>query len=142
MRHHEIKFQHPAPGNTPGNGSTLTIDGADITNTVEGLRIEHVAAHGNTLPRVTLVMPMANLAVDTDALVTVDDATHDLLRRLGWTPPARDDESVRFAVYHVLCEAVRQQEGDHVTIAGDEHARLSDLAETIVAAVRDAAAER
>lgn len=129
MRDHKIRFQHPAEGNTPGGGSDLELDGVDIAPVVTGLRIEHDAGDG--LPRLTLVMPIGRLDTETAAaLVEVDEATRHVLRTLGWTPPADDDEDVRAAI-------ARRLRSTPLVDAYPESADVDELAADVLTAIRD-----
>lgn len=66
---------------------SIHLDGVDISKSVCGLTLDAKAGH---LPQVTLRLPVTDrttLGVPARAGVVIDDDTHALLVRLGWTPP-------------------------------------------------------
>lgn len=68
-----------------GETNRLELDGVDISNSVMGFTVQFDVDH---LPRVSLDMlgdPDIDLAF---AEVLVAERCHDLLMKLGWTPPA------------------------------------------------------
>lgn len=130
MTDHKIRFQHPAPDAKPGGPALLELDDADISNSVEGFRVEHLAAAGNTLPRVTLFLTPRHLDTTTTASVRVDDDTTTVLRRLGWTPPADDDEDVRAAIVRTL---IGEPDMDNTPEMLDS---VNELAASILEAIR------
>lgn len=75
-----------------GPKARLTLDGEDISNQVLGLSLwiepktheKHLDLH---------LIPGALDVELRDTHVLVDAETHDLLVRLGWTPPAHDKEA-------------------------------------------------
>jgi hypothetical protein len=69
-----------------GVGTTVEVDGFDITKTVRGLRID---AHVGSIPTVEVELLFVNgTGVDAEAIVRVPDATAEALVALGWKPPA------------------------------------------------------
>lgn len=66
-------------------GGTVVMDGQDISTSLYGLSV-HLDAR--TPPAVTLDVLVHDLSTDMDnARIQIPAATHDLLVRLGWTPP-------------------------------------------------------
>lgn len=66
---------------------SVVVDGVDISSLVTGVGIE---ARVGKLPVVTLTLLIHDktpLGSEWRAAVRIDDATRDLLVRLGWTPP-------------------------------------------------------
>lgn len=64
--------------------ATVSVDGVDVRAT--GLRLDMDA---RSIPELTLYLPVVNdtVSVDTDAVVMLDEATHQALIAMGWTPP-------------------------------------------------------
>lgn len=69
----------------------LTLDGTDISNQVAGLNLTIDPSREQRLDLYLVHRPL-NVTLDgVDVLVDAD--THDLLVRLGWTPPTEDKEA-------------------------------------------------
>jgi hypothetical protein len=69
-----------------GNTAHLAIDGTDISPCVTALRLDIGSVHEH---RLTLKLAAFPMNADLEGVtVDVDDDTHGLLRKLGWTPPA------------------------------------------------------
>lgn len=65
---------------------TVHVDGHDISHAVYGATIR---VQARKTPEVELgLLPHAVELVVDDGRVVIDQQTHDLLVRLGWTPPA------------------------------------------------------
>lgn len=67
------------------NGTTVRLDGEDISRDVHGVALQ---LDGRSVPTVVLdvIVQDINLGVG-QAEVRIPDGTRDLLIRLGWTPP-------------------------------------------------------
>jgi hypothetical protein len=67
----------------------VTLDGHDIADQISGLAL---AITPGRPPAISLEMRIIRdeLHVDTAAAIHLDEQTHDLLTRLGWTPPTTD----------------------------------------------------
>lgn len=71
----------------PG-GTTVELDGEDVTAALAGLSLTLSAEH-----RPTAVLNVLLRHTDTEVenpTVVIPDETRDLLVRLGWTPPAEE----------------------------------------------------
>lgn len=79
---------------TSGTGleATLTLDGQDIARYVTGLNLSIDAKTHMQHLELYLIPGALDVELrDTD--VFIDARTHDLLVRLGWTPPTEDKEA-------------------------------------------------
>lgn len=88
--HHVTLKSVPAK---PGRAPTyqLTLDGEDISSCVTALNLSVDPCREQ---RLELYLAHHPLDVDLSGLpVVVDADMHDLLVRLGWTPPAEDKEA-------------------------------------------------
>lgn len=77
---------------TSGDGKTahLLVDDTDISANVSALHLDVTAGD---CPRLTLNVIAYPATVEaTDAYVGLAQETHDLLVRLGWTPPPSEEE--------------------------------------------------
>lgn len=71
-----------------GPGAQLILNGTDISDQVTGLNL--YVEPGTLAQRLELYLQPGSFAVELlDTEVYVDADTHDLLVRLGWTPPAQ-----------------------------------------------------
>ncbi|BBC35280.1 hypothetical protein SGFS_065740 [Streptomyces graminofaciens] len=69
-------------------GHRVEIDGYDVSSALLGMTLEIKAGE---MPRATLHVVAEEIPTDTDeVLAYLPDATHELLVRLGWTPPAEE----------------------------------------------------
>ncbi|MFC9085346.1 hypothetical protein [Nocardiopsis dassonvillei] len=66
-------------------GYALVLDGHDITNAVTGIAL-HIEAQQH--PVLVLHPCVFETDVESQVDVHIAEDTHDLLVRLGWTPPA------------------------------------------------------
>lgn len=73
--------------------SKLFLDGQDVSSQVLGLNLYIEPVTHNR--RLELYLFPAGMDIELRAThVLVDAATHDLLVRLGWTPPTEDKEAM------------------------------------------------
>lgn len=73
---------------TPGEPSSLVVDGIDLSDVVTGVRIE---GHGGQWATMHLrLMCTSQYRVDGRMRIEMDDATTEALVALGWTPPSPD----------------------------------------------------
>lgn len=73
---------------TNGPGAQLILNGTDISDQVTGLTL--YVEPGTLAQRLELYLLPGSIAVELlDTEVFIDADTHDLLVRLGWTPPAQ-----------------------------------------------------
>lgn len=71
-----------------GLGHHVELDGQDIANSVLGLSLDLKGGYETTA---TLHLVLDEAPTETDQVsVRLPDATHELLVRLGWTPPAEE----------------------------------------------------
>jgi len=78
---HSVDIAFPN-GETP----TIAVDGVDVAKLTTSMVIFAQAGRG---PKVCLELSPHDLGIRSDAAtVEVGGATHDLLVKLGWTPPA------------------------------------------------------
>lgn len=69
----------------------LLLDGTDISSRVLGLNLAVDPIHGQRLELYLVHHPLDVELPASDVLVDAD--THDVLVRLGWTPPAEEQEA-------------------------------------------------
>lgn len=68
------------------SAGTVVVDGLHVENQVVGVTSFAIPGRG---PRVVLELVPGRMSIQSDtAVVEIDDATAELLKRLGWTPPA------------------------------------------------------
>ena len=65
----------------------LHLDGQDISQVLDGVDLK---LRPGCLPEVTLGVIVHDLTTEVEAKVVIPQETHDLLVRLGWTPPAEE----------------------------------------------------
>ncbi len=68
---------------------TVMVDGWDATRMCRGLT---VSSEVGEIPIVTLDLTPSVVRAQVMAIVAVDEATHEFLVALGWTPPAAQFE--------------------------------------------------
>lgn len=85
---HSIRLESINPGKKIGH--RLYIDGIDISQQVLGMNLSIQADQGNVPELVVRILPH-NLSIDVDAFsVHLIEENHELLVRLGWTPPPEE----------------------------------------------------
>lgn len=91
MSDHHVTLKSVPPRSGQAPAYQLTLDGEDISSQVAGLNLSIDPSRAQRL-ELYLVhhLPDMDLA-GLDVLVDAD--THDLLVRLGWTPPAEEQEA-------------------------------------------------
>ena len=74
----------------PGERSTITIDGHDISNALTGLTLEIGVGK---VPTATLDLLLIDTTEyqDAETRILIPEATRDTLVALGWTPPEQSD---------------------------------------------------
>ncbi len=87
--HVTLRSVPPKPGRAPTY--ELTLDGHDISSEVIALNLDV-----DPLRQQRMELYLVHQAIDVDLVgidVLVDANMHDLLVRLGWTPPAEEQEA-------------------------------------------------
>lgn len=71
-----------------GRQQKVHLDGEEISSAIKAISIEAEACQ---VPVVRLDLAVFEIETDTDEVkIHITDSTVDLLKRLGWTPPAEE----------------------------------------------------
>jgi hypothetical protein len=81
-----MKFAMRSAGS--GYGATVELDGVDVSRAVSAVDIHAEASEDP--PRVVLHIVALASDIEAEAKVRLAPGTDDLLKQLGWTPPAED----------------------------------------------------
>lgn len=89
-RHHRLAITTAATG----YGSTVTLDGQDISHALTGLTLNLGVGRASIATLDLLLIDITEVK-DAQTRILVPDATRDALTALGWTPPAdpRDEDT-------------------------------------------------
>ncbi|MFG2269128.1 hypothetical protein ACGFNY_05060 [Streptomyces chartreusis] len=90
-KHDAASSWHTLRISGPGHTSQVELSGHDISHALTGVTLRLDAG---SVPTATLEVALWEVPTELDAVqVKVPDETRELLVRLGWTPPAEEDQS-------------------------------------------------
>lgn len=87
MNRHSTDLVEVALTHAGGKGSSIAINGQDVTRLLRGVTLQSVVGKPT---RIVIDLLPAIVRTKVEGHVAIDSASYELLVELGWTPPAED----------------------------------------------------